>query len=52
MRSFMKSVLQLHRTERPAPAVDGDIPRVLEELGPWQEVSHQADTAVTDAALR
>lgn len=35
MSSFLKSALQLHRTQRP---VDGDIPRVPEE--PWATMWH------------
>lgn len=54
MSSFLKSALQLHKTERPALPVDGDIPGVPEEpwatMRPWQEAQHQTSTAATAPA--
>ena len=54
MSSFLKSALQLHKTEGPALPVDGDILGVPEEpwatLGLWQATQHQVHTAATALA--
>lgn len=54
MSSFLKSALQLHKTERPVLPADGDIPGVPEEawvtLGVWQDTQHQAHTTATAPA--
>lgn len=56
MSSFLKSALQLHKTQRPVLPVDGDIPRVPEEpwatTGPWQEAQHRTHTTATAPAAR